>query len=162
MDHISNLDELFSRLSSKIDDSKAELSSQMVALKEEIRDEIREELGAIKQSQEVLQAAVGAVETKLEKHDSELLRMDREIRKNNIVVFGLKFDESVHDDIINYVLGELNDKMDLNLVEADVMEVVKLGQASGAPLKVVLANVKIKKLILNKKKRFGWYNHIYP
>lgn len=127
-------DALYDKLCLKIDQTK-----------EELKDEFKNELSTIKKEQE-------AIVEKLNTHDTELVSLKKQLGEKNIVIYGLKYEDSIHDNISGFVISELNDLLDLNLTEDDVEDAFKLGKTPQAPIKVRLTSLRLKNLIFARKK----------
>ena len=78
------------------------------------------------------------------------------MNKQNIIVHGLPplgQRETISD---SYIVDALNEKLNLNLNIEDIHDVYRLGkEEANKPIKVCLANMKIKKLIMGNKKKLA-------
>lgn len=72
--------------------------------------------------------------------------LDRENRKNNIAIFGLKHP---NDTLVNetFVCKELNRLLGVQLKEADIANVLPLGKREKCPLRIKLVNYQKKNII---------------
>lgn len=136
-----NLEELYRKLSSKIDESNTDL-----------RVALTSKIDAVSSQVSLLGATVKTLQTKTESQDMELMIMRREINARNVVIHNLPYDPNSHEDIKGFVINELNDRLEINLTDYDVDEVFQMGKTPKAPIKVKFVNLKTKNLIFKRKK----------
>lgn len=85
-------------------------------------------LNELKYEIKTVNKALTNFESKLAILENKSLLLDRKIRKNNIVIFGLKTEKST--GLLEEVLQKLNEILGIKLVENDVNNVYRIGNKS--------------------------------
>lgn len=125
-------------------------------------DEIKRDLSEIKnsnvkqaQSILVLSAKVTTLEEENRALKQELLAVNRKIRKNNIILFGVQ--ENDAKNIKNEIQTIFRDTLNINLDDIDIDDVYRLGTKTGdkpRPVKVELISNEKKQKIFNSIGKF--------
>lgn len=97
--------------------------------------------------------------TNLEKENlhlrSKIEYLERDRKKNNVVIFGLKLETDI---TLTSICRELSKLLDITLKENDVNDVFSLGHSNKCPIKVELISYQKKKEILNSAKKLKGKN----
>lgn len=98
-----------------------------------LQDQSEELKASIKDSLEAVSIQVHRNTKSIQKLENRFLLLERKIRRNNIVVFGLKVDES---KVAEDTLQKLNSLLDLQLTINDINNIYKIGKSCNAPVVV--------------------------
>lgn len=74
------------------------------------------------------------------------LYLERRIRKNNIVIFGLTVDGS---EIVEQTISKLNELFGLNVTTKDINNIYKIGKSSNPPIVVEFVSFLLKKQVFH-------------
>lgn len=117
----------------------------------EITATLLEELLA-KQTQQItqdnlknLQLIQKAADKKFKKLEERCLYLERKLRKNNIVLFGLSVDDTT--SLIQLTLDKINSLLGLNFTNADINNVYRIGKGKERPVIVEFVSFLKKSLI---------------
>lgn len=104
-----------------------------------------------------LKQALGEVNTKIieggkrfDLIENKLLAIERRARKNNVVIFGMKVDQTA---IFGSTLQQINTLLGLKLSEGDVNNIYKIGKSDTAPIIVEFLAFHKKALIFKNRER---------
>ncbi|KAJ8966899.1 hypothetical protein NQ314_003245 [Rhamnusium bicolor] len=138
------LDKLFMKLNASINQKLTEVTNQI----NEIKDEISEV--ANKHDEEIEEL----------KEENQQLRkenkfLQRKVRKNNIVIYGINVNDNLSDTVIN----TLNNLLEISISEQDINDIYRIGKINNKqPLLVELISYQKKRLILNNAKKLKGKN----
>lgn len=94
------------------------------------------------------------IEQKLEAQQKTIDFLDKQMRRKNIVFFGIPEIEKSYEDLLNCVLEIINKKMDLACPKWEIETVLRLGKNNGRirPVVVTMSTTSRKLQLLKKKK----------
>lgn len=87
---------------------------------------------------------------KIQKLEQRCLYLERKLRKNNIVIFGLKIDG---DDLVNQTITRINELFDLHVTTSDFNNIYKIGKGTDRPIVVEFVSFLKKKEIFSKPEK---------
>nr|CAI5862248.1 unnamed protein product [Callosobruchus analis] len=122
----------------------------------EIKELIRKEVEAVSvRLHEEFSKKYNAIEEQYNTLKIKYERLERELKKNNIIIFGLTAPEGVK--LIDFVLGRLNELLGLTLVANDINDIYSIGkQTNNKPIIVKLISfLKKQEILRNCKKLKG-------
>lgn len=136
---ISN-NELFLKLETII-----QVSTENV--KTEIKSEIKELVGDFTQRIESQEHKTLELELKFEELETRFVRLDRQLRKNNFVIFGMKFD--TESDLKKIIIEKLKDLLQIEIDTVDILDVFAIKTKTDPLIKVILASFLKKKEVFS-------------
>lgn len=98
--------------------SNNELYEKLAGLLDIKLNEIKSEIKSIKNT-------VFKLDNKCNELEKRIINLDRKVRKNNIIIFGLE--EVSEKNLLNYVLKKLNETLHIDLRDTDINNIYKIG-----------------------------------
>lgn len=142
-------DKLFERVLNAIQvENKKQTETIQENLKAEINS-IKIDINKLKTTVDGNVSKVETLENRTTNIQEELLEHKRKIRRNNVVIFGLK---PVGDDIVNFTLNKLNNLLDTNLVRNDINNIRPIGKLESAPVIIEFISLLTKIEVLKRCK----------
>lgn len=129
MTDITN-NELFARLLNAIKDESG-------TTKEEIKNEIRIENKKICEIIQALNKKVIDLENNCSKLESKCIHLERQVRKNNIVIFGLNINLKPEETLLDFMLAKIEELLEVKLVEFDIDNIYQMKTGKETPVKIV-------------------------
>lgn len=144
----SYMDALFNKISSTFNEKTLELKED---LKSQI-DEIKQDFNKIANSykEEI---------TKLELHNYQLqknvIQLERKVRKNNLVIYGIN---NLERNICDAILKIFREKLEVDITENDINDLYKLGKHNTSPVLIEFISFRKKQLVLENAKKLKGTN----
>lgn len=119
--------------------------------KEEITNNIIAETQKIVQVIEEQNKKINILEKKYDTLNQKYLNLERQVRKNNILIFGLDLQEE--NNLQEFVLKSLNNKLEINLKESDINNIYEIKGRKGNFVKLELISYMKKQIIFQNIKK---------
>lgn len=120
---------------------------------ENLRNLLQEQTQIIKDEFQITLKNISAREVKtrerIEKLENRCTSLERVIRRNNIIIFGLEVDEE--QQLFNYTIQQLNNLLKLNINASDVNNIRKIGRKTNPPIIVEFVRYQSKLEIFGNK-----------
>lgn len=135
----------------KIQNDLATQKSDMRNMEENIKKEIN---GHIDEKFTTLEQKTISLEKRIDKQQVTIERLERQIKKKNLLFFGVEESESSYFELLSTVLDILNNNMKINCQQNEVETVRRLGKKGEKvrPIVVTMTTMGRKIEILKKKK----------
>nr|CAI5823642.1 unnamed protein product [Callosobruchus analis]CAI5854146.1 unnamed protein product [Callosobruchus analis] len=141
--------------------SNSELLSKLVQLikkeSEDIKTEIRQEIQEIRKENTRILGLIKQQDDKIEYLEQKNLQLERAVRKNNVLVFGLDVDAKT-TNLVNVVIQKLNNLLETNLSVEDVNNIYVIKSEKNCPVKIELVSYLKKQQVfhnIHKLKKSG-------
>lgn len=86
--------------------------------------------------------------------EKELHRLDKTVRKNNLLLFGLEFPSDIlKNRLLELALSTLNSHLELQLTANEISDIYTLGKSPKAPVKIEFVSFLTKLSVLNNAKK---------
>lgn len=128
-----------------------QLYEEIINSKEEVKSSISATETRLTQELKLLKNRIDQLEKENSDLKEKLEYVDRENRKNNIIIFGLN--KSVKETTPQLICEELHRVLNVELKESDIDNCYKLGKTEDSPIKVELISNLKKKVIFSKVKQ---------
>ncbi|KAJ8726615.1 hypothetical protein PYW07_001313 [Mythimna separata] len=101
-----------------------------------------------------IEAKTKELECKIEQQQKTIEYLDKQLRKRNLVFFGVEEKEKSYEDLCFIILDIINNKMEINCTQWEIETVIRVGKKAGKlrPIVVTLTTTGRKIEILKKKK----------
>lgn len=132
--------ELFAKLLKAIKDEGK-------SIKEDIKLEIQAETEKLSKSLSFQTEKLNNLEKKCNQLESHQLSLERQLRKNNIIIFGLK--TSKDTNLVAFVIESFKKLLDTNIAESDLNNVFVLKSEKSTPIKVEFISYLKKRAVFN-------------
>lgn len=135
-------------LKKEFKDQTTALRGEIVGVKEEIKS-LREEVNGISAS---IEQKIATFEGRIDSIESEILNIKRNALKNNVIITGLKLDDS---DLLGSVLGQLNSILGINLTHIEINNIYRLSKNKSIVKIEFISFLAKSKLIENRRNLKG-------
>lgn len=126
---------------------KRDMKDMEKNIKEAINKNIDEKFSRI-------ETKTNQLEIKIEQQQRSIDFLDRQIRKKNLVFFGVEETERNYEDLLNLILDIINTKMEVLCERWEIETVIRIGKSNGRsrPVVVTISTTSRKLELLRKKK----------
>ena len=115
------------------------------SIRTDIKQEIQLENNKILEIFEQQTKKLNHLEEKYNNLESNYLNLQRQIRKNNIVIFGLQVRSG--ENLLEFTLNKLKEFFGINILESDINNIYQIKANAGTPIKVDFVSYLKKSLI---------------
>lgn len=121
------------------------LKQESASIKTDITKEIKLENNRILEKLEQQNNKIVHLEEKYNNLELRCLNLERQYRKNNVVIFGLQVNPG--ESLLQFVLSKFRELLEINIVESDINNIYKIKSEKGTPIKVGFVSYLKKSLI---------------
>lgn len=125
----------------------AAIQTESKNTKEDLKEEIKTQNDNIIHLLQQQNIKINDLEIKYNQLEQKNLTLERRIRKNNVIIFGLKINKQVR--LHEFILEKLEELLQIKLAESDLNNVYQIKTDKGEPIKVELSTYLKKELILS-------------
>lgn len=144
-EHSITNSQLLNTLMQAINAVKEEIKNKNEELKQEIKIENKKVLDKLEEHN----ARINTLTKSFENVEIRCLALDRTLRKNNILIFGLKVPSS--GNLLNFTLNKLNELLGVELQESDINNIYQLKSEAIAPIKIEFVTFLKKNLVIKNR-----------
>lgn len=116
--------------------------------KEDIKKEIIIENKKILEHIEIQNKRIAELEEKFNKLELKHKNLEKQFRKNNVVIFGLEINKDLEDNLPVFILDKIEELLDIKLQIFDISNIYLMKTEKGTPVKVEFVSYLKKSLIL--------------
>lgn len=127
------------------EDIKSEIKRETRKLSEEINAKIKEENRKLTELIEQQNQKIILLQSKCDQFQNRCLNLERQIRKNNIIIFGLTIENDI--SLLEFVINKLNTLLGIELKESDISNLFIIKTNKGEPVKIEFTSYLKKNLI---------------
>lgn len=146
LDAITSVKNEIKEIKADVKYESTELRKEIKFENEEIKKEIRQENRKILEKLEKQNEAVEELNKKYNKLESHFQNIERQIRKNNIIIFGLEV--KTGSDLLSFVINQIKNLLNIDLLESEINNVYVLKVNNGTPIKIEFVTYLKKQLVL--------------